>query len=163
MERIIQTGGVKAFTLVELMIVIAIIGIMMAVATPSFRTYNVNSMADSAHKALLHDIRFGRNTARDTGKSIEIFPRNGNWNNGWIVNEIGGAPLRLHGPVEKAVITSGNYTDQDGSKLTFNERGRASPVGRLEIRTTGCTGDRNRNIDINVMGQTRTTNLPCAN
>lgn len=156
-----KAGKVRAFTLVELMIVIAIIGVMMAVATPSFRTYNVNSMADNAHKALLQDIKFGRNTARDIGTSVEIFPREGNWNKGWIVNEIGGAPLRVHGTVEQAVITSSNYNDQDGSRLTFDERGRASRVGSFEIRTTGCTGDRNRNIDINVMGQARTTTLTC--
>ena len=156
-----KAGDVKAFTLVELMIVIAIIGIMMAVATPSFLTYNVNSMADNAHKALLQDIKFGRSTARDVGTSVEIFPRDGDWNKGWIVNEIGGAPLRLHGPLEQAVITSNNYNDQDGSKLIFNERGRASAVGSFQIRTAGCTGERNRNIDINIMGQARTTTLNC--
>lgn len=156
-----RAGKVSAFTLVELMIVIAIVGIMMAVATPSFRTFNVNSTADNAHKELLQDIRYGRNTARDTGKSIEIFPREGDWNKGWIVNQIGGAPLRVHGPVTGAVITSNDYSNQDGLKLTFNDRGRANLVGSFRIRTVGCTGERNRDININVMGQTRTTAIAC--
>lgn len=158
-----RAGKVSAFTLVEMMIVIAIIGIMMAVAAPNFRTYNVNSMADSAHKALLQDIKFGRNTARDIGTSVEIFPREGNWNRGWIVNEIGGPPLRIHGALEQTEITSNDYSNQNGLRLTFNERGRASHVGSFEIRTAGCTGDRNRNININVMGQARTTTLACPN
>ncbi|WP_420592267.1 GspH/FimT family pseudopilin [Bacterioplanoides sp.] len=159
----IQVSNLKAFTLVELMIVIAIIGIMMAVATPNLRTYNVNTMADSAHKALLQDIRYGRNTARDIGTNVEIFPQSGDWSQGWIVNEVGGAPLRIHGPVEQAVITSNSYNNQDGSRLTFDERGRASAVGSFQIRTAGCTGDRNRDIAINVMGQTRTTTSACTN
>ena len=157
-----KVSNQHAFTLVELMIVIAIVGIVMAVATPNFRTYNVNSIADNTHKELLQDIKYGRNTARDTDKDIEIYPRDSDWNKGWIVTEVGGAPLRVHGPVNGATITSNDYTDQNGQKLTFDRRGRANLVGTFKITTSGCTGDRNRDIDINVMGQTRTTASACA-
>ncbi|MFA6010130.1 MAG: prepilin-type N-terminal cleavage/methylation domain-containing protein [Desulfobacteraceae bacterium] len=49
-------GNEKGFTLIEIMIVIAIIGILASIAIPQFMTYRMRSY-NSAAKAIVHNLR----------------------------------------------------------------------------------------------------------
>lgn len=56
MQRLANTGKAKGFTLVELMIVIAIIGVLASIAVPNFmayrrKSYNASAQSD-AHNLL---------------------------------------------------------------------------------------------------------------
>jgi prepilin-type N-terminal cleavage/methylation domain-containing protein len=53
----------KGFSLVEMMIVIAIIGIVLAIASPSFYKYRQNTNLKEATRDLAADISFWRQTA----------------------------------------------------------------------------------------------------
>lgn len=90
----------NGFTLVELIIVVAITGILLAVAVPSMRTYIANSAANSLSGTVLIDIMYSRNHAitnskfvkmiptgaADTGASIFIPNSTGvNWAQGWAI------------------------------------------------------------------------------
>jgi type IV fimbrial biogenesis protein FimT len=64
----------KGFTLIELMIVIFIIGILMSVAAPGFRTYLSNIAANSLGNTLLIDIMYARNHAISNTVIVKMVP-----------------------------------------------------------------------------------------
>jgi prepilin-type N-terminal cleavage/methylation domain-containing protein len=64
----------NGFTLVELIIVVAIIGIVMMVAAPSMRAYISNSRAATIKDAILIDIMYARNHAITNEVIVKITP-----------------------------------------------------------------------------------------
>jgi len=64
----------NGFTLVELMIVMAIVGILLAVAAPGMRAYISNSSSNSLSSTLLIDIMYARNHAISNEVIVKMLP-----------------------------------------------------------------------------------------
>ncbi|MFZ5486616.1 MAG: GspH/FimT family pseudopilin [Burkholderiaceae bacterium] len=75
------------FTLIELMVSIAIVAIMLVVAAPSFRNFIRNSELTSLTNKLLAAINAARSEAMKYGQNAMVVPANGgnDWTQGWIV------------------------------------------------------------------------------
>ena len=90
MKKIIQSG----FTLLELMVVIAMMGLIMAVGIPSFQAMiTTNEVADSTNELIL-SLRKARAEAISSGRNTVVCSSvdgttcsgaAGNWNQGWLV------------------------------------------------------------------------------
>ena len=78
-------------TLLELMVVLAIAGILATVAIPSFQTAMKNNTVAAYRDAFATAIKIARSEAINTQSFVTICPSNnqtgcsGNWANGWIV------------------------------------------------------------------------------
>lgn len=74
------------FTLIEMMVVLAIAGILLAVAAPGFVNYQKNAELTSTANSLVAGINAARGEAMKRGMNAMLVPAAGNdWNTGWTV------------------------------------------------------------------------------
>jgi len=84
----------RGFTLIELIITIAIAGILMSLALPSFKKTLQNNKLTSMHNELLSSLSLARNTAISRGSFATLCKSNqagdncdssASWKDGWII------------------------------------------------------------------------------
>ena len=139
----------KGFTLIELMITLAIAAILLVVGIPSFRDLMIRSRLSGQVQEFYGVINFARSEAIKRGNFVSICKSadgsqcGGNWSDGWIVfvnndndspavrDDIGGAneePLLRIFPALPSGYTlnaNGNFTNY----VTFDRIGMANNVG----------------------------------
>lgn len=85
----------RAFTVIELMIAVTVLGVLLALAIPSFLGLLRDARRSSAVNDLLADMTFARSEAARRGRVVAICPNTGGdacgtnaeWGQGWIVFE----------------------------------------------------------------------------
>jgi prepilin-type N-terminal cleavage/methylation domain-containing protein len=179
----------NAFTLIELMIVIAIVGIIAIIAVPNMRAMISNSESNSISKQLMIDIMYTRNVAITNQANAQMIPLDlnlgsgtlaggggVNWAAGWeIINTA--EPNRVlrqqdnMGPdpqirsissfTTEAGVTVATNTLDSSSPIEFNAEGIAVNRGAFEIGVLGCAGDNARRLQISQIGQIISTDIQC--
>lgn len=133
--------AIRGFTLIELMVAVAIVSIGLAVALPSFRGFSVRQQVVQAGNELVADLALARNEALRRGVRVELQANAGGWNTGWNVvadtNRDGqvdaadGDPLRVRTELPKgfalnAVVGPSNPTPR--TRVAFATLGAAVPT-----------------------------------
>lgn len=85
-----MTGGKSAasagFTLVELMVVVAIVAVLAAAGAPSFRDMLLNQRLATAAQGLGSALSFARMEAIQRARPVEVAAfAGGDWSHGWVV------------------------------------------------------------------------------
>lgn len=142
----------QGFTLVELIITLAVAAILLSLAVPSFSTMIMNNRATADTNELLADINYARSEAVKRGSPVGICrtnnPTAGNpctqgtsFADGWIVydaedgiNQPDTAAdiLKIHGPIDTSNNASLGPRDDGGStadRLVYTASGRPPAIG----------------------------------
>ncbi len=169
MHRTRNTG----FTLVELMVTIAIVAILAAIAFPSFQGTIRSSRVATMTNELIASLSLARSEAiRSTDRTIICASANGttcgtDWNQGWMVwTEKDGDGV--HDGDETVVRYSQGkpmlQVAASAATIAFDGRGRivGSPAtpATIDVVPTGVTAPA-RCVEINVTGQTRVKQEAC--
>ncbi len=112
-------GKAAGFTLVELVITIAIAGILATIALPSFRSLVQTQRVKSASFDLVAALTLTRSEAIKRNTNVAMSQASGGWQNGWTITA-GGQVLR-----RQDAYSSLSITDSAGAgNVTFRKDGR---------------------------------------
>lgn len=169
----------NAFTLVELMIVMAIIGIIAMIAAPNMRSMISNSENNSVSNQLLIDIMYTRNMAITNQRNAQMIPLDPtlgsgtlaagggvNWAAGWRIVDVANPADSLRrqdafGPDPQIrSIDPANPLDA-ANPIEFSPEGFSVSRGIMQVAVLGCAGNTARQLQINQVGQVIGTDIPC--
>ena len=144
---------ITAFTLVELMVTIAIAGVVLALGVPYLGTTISNSAARQAAGLLEQDLMYARNSAVTRTATVTVVPTENEYENGWAVLDTdAGDVLRSRSALNKKVdIETEDYTTQ--TPISFTNTGALTTAGSLTVCTDDGNGDVDRTITLFTSGQ----------
>jgi len=129
----------RGFTLIEALMVIVLIGVLLALAAPSFRNYMASQRVKTASFDLYATLIFARSEAIKRRVTVTVAANGGNWATGWTVTAAG--------------VTAALRTQDALAGVTTS--GAASVVYRLDGRLTGGA-----NIGVLIRPETADATIP---
>ena len=163
------------FTLIELVVVLAIMAILMAIAAPSFVSFQRNSTLTSTANSFLSAVAAARAEAMKRGLKAYVVPLSGSsWTNGWRVyadtnwdgNYTAGTDVlvteeeALSSSISVVTTTVDGFAHGSDFYVAFNGSGfptlkssdTGSPSGAVEFSVTGGEA---RRVVLNSVGRMR--------
>lgn len=148
----------RGFTLVELIITVAVLAVLVSIATPSFRDILESQRMRAAAFDLMADLTLARSEALKRGvipTPVTLSPASAGWVDGWSMT-VGTEVLSQRNKVGSGVALTGPAT------LTFDRNGRVSSttdVARFAFVNT--SGNRKRCISIDPSGRPKSSATEC--
>lgn len=140
----------RGFTLIEMMITIAVAAILMAIVVPSFRTFTLSQRVKSGSFDLYSTLMLARSEAVKRRATVTVAASAANWNNGWTISD-GTTTLRTQDTPKGLTITS------DQTTLTYQLDGRvgSGSASYLQLAATGSTAAGMRCMTVDPAGVPR--------
>ena len=169
MNRAVSTFS--GFTIIELMVALAIAAVMMMYAIPAFNDFtvqrqmsaNVNAMVSALNYARSEAARLGADT---TVQAIDASDSNDEWGPGFCVTQ--GDPGNCVASFRVFALDGAPTFDAQGAldnqdSLTFNSRGllQGTLQGTIQLCGADADEDPGRVISINTIGRASVLDLTC--
>lgn len=131
----------SGFTLVELMVTLAVLAIVVSLALPSMRSFVRQSNAATTSNNILTAFTLARSEAIRSNGNVSVCPSNtdqtacaASWNNGWIVFTDAGVAGVLNPGTDVVISTfaaapTGTVFSREINVATFNATGMRRAIG----------------------------------
>ncbi|WP_092432024.1 GspH/FimT family pseudopilin [Geopseudomonas sagittaria] len=159
----------RAFTLIELMVTIAVLAVLMGIAIPSFSEFSLSSRLRSYGTSLVASAQLARSEAIKRNRDVTLCmsangtscANSGSWEQGWIVLQ--GATV-IHQQQSLAAGYRVTAVD-DVTSIAFRPSGVGATQTTLRIcRASPSAGSQERVVTISATGRTsveKTTDGSC--
>lgn len=168
----------QGFTLIELMITLAVAAILLAIAAPSFRTMIINHEAQAQSEQLLSALQLARSEAVKRSRPVSICPTNSSeddcgsdWSEGYLVVVDGADSGSTSVTVDEVlgvfdVSNDDAQISADEDFLRYLGTGMMAQVGGSNSVTftsyvSGCEGDHQREMRIGIAGTISSSRKAC--
>jgi type IV fimbrial biogenesis protein FimT len=146
----------RGFTLLELMVTVAVLAILVTVGVPSFRTLIQNNRVTTQTNELVTVLNVGRTEAVKRGRNVEVEVTAAA--NGWAANVAvpgGGELIRVVERPDSGVNLAAGFT------VVFSATGAPVNPFTFNLQPVGCVGQQRRRVALGASGQIATTKEAC--
>ncbi len=166
----------QGMTLLELMAAIAVLGILTAIAVPSFRQFTANSRTTAATNDLVTALNVARSEALRRATNVVVCASSDeascsgsvNWANGWVAfaDPNGNGTVDANEIIQVWRPTGGGLAvTANAASVGYNAMGMGALVGGVPVQfdfiAPGCTGDRAGRTVVLLAGTIRSTRVAC--
>jgi type IV fimbrial biogenesis protein FimT len=130
----------RGFTLIEMMIALLVVGILFAMALPTFSVWIANTKIRNGAEAVLNGLQYARNEAVKRNTTIEFEITSGT---AWVVTVVSTAAELQRRAEEGSSDVSATATPGGATKVTFNGMGwvtdnadGSARVARLDVTSS---------------------------
>jgi len=145
------------FTLVELVVTIAVVGILAAIAIPSFSGIIANNKARGIATDLYFDLAKTRSEAVKRNMDVTMSPSDGGWKKGWSIypsNQVDNV-LESHG------VSGDNVSLSGPASVKYNSSGRIGGSVSFDIEATVGSASANTCVTVSLSGLPNVKNSAC--
>jgi type IV fimbrial biogenesis protein FimT len=128
--------AVAGFSAIELLVVVAIVGVLAAIAGPSFADLIASQRAASAATDIYVALATARSEATKRNADVTLSQKSGGWKNGWLILDPSDTTKTVldHGALTTAAVT-GSLTD-----VVYQSSGRVSGATKPTFAVTMTLG-----------------------
>lgn len=157
MRNIHPTRQAAGFSLVELLVTLAVLGVLVAIAAPSFREFTANQRVKAASFDLMASLMLARSEAikRNALSSAPVLvsPIGSYWSDGWEVKAPNGSVISQQAAMPSMTITckaAGTVVSCDTFFVRYQGSGRLTGTTSpsFELSNSGTTSVRCIGIDL---------------
>lgn len=120
MSRFLNKSRCSGFSLVELMIGIVVMGILLGLAVPSFRTWMQNSQIRNAAESIQNGLQRARGEAVARNANVEFVL---GADSSWVVKRVGGATIETRPAKEGSKNVTRTVLPAGATTVTFTNLG----------------------------------------
>lgn len=145
-----KAGAMAGFTIIELMITVALLAVLAALAAPSFSQLIANQRAKGTATDLYLALTKARSEAIKLNTNVTLAPKVANqWQAGWTISYLDennvSVTVEDHGPVSNATIT--------GASVVYSNAGRIKNATAPAIAIAVSGGNEPRCVSTDLSGR----------
>jgi type IV fimbrial biogenesis protein FimT len=164
----------KGFTLLELLVAIAVLAILLGVGVPGFFEIIASNRITTQTNELVSALNYARSEAVKRGDPVSVCSTpdgatcaaSNDWSAGWIVfTDSTGAIGALDAPTDELLqvwpATDGLALNAGGNFVRYAATGMATTATAFTLYKSGCGGPKARNISVATTGRVSSTKVDC--
>lgn len=144
----------RGFTLIELVTVVAIVGIIAALAGPAFSELTASQRVQTAAEDIFTTLLRARSEAIKQNSDATV-TASGSWTSGWTVSA-GGSNIYVHSALPNIVISG------PASAITYRSTGRISGAAAPKFSISASYTNTVRCVEVRLSGAPLVTNSACS-